>query len=147
MSLSRKRIACAMAAGAVLAATGSLAAAQAEPIEAASGNLHGAMAVSRDTGAVSYAVNYASQGAANANAIAECGARDCQVVVEFRNACGAVAQGADGRLGWAWDRTKPDAERRAIDVLGWSAPPFPDLGSASPRPAHTVLSACTSNVG
>ncbi|MGV9818138.1 DUF4189 domain-containing protein [Nocardia xishanensis] len=74
-------------------------------------------------------------------------ARDCQVVVHFRNACGAVAQGADGRFGWAWDTTKGGAERAAIRVLGLSAPPFPDLGSASPRPASTVLSACTSNAG
>ena len=62
------------------------------------------------------------------------------------DACGAVAQGADGRFAWNWARSKVEAEQSAIKALGLSAPPFPDLGSASPRAAHVVLSACTANV-
>ncbi|MGV9614012.1 DUF4189 domain-containing protein [Nocardia xishanensis] len=147
MSLSRSLFVGAIAAGAVVAGAGPALAEQAEPWETRLGDLYGAMAISRSTGAVSYAVNYESLVAADAGAIDECGARDCQVVVHFRNACGAVAQGADGRYGWAWDATKGGAERAAIRVLGLSAPPLPDLGSASPRPASTVLSACTSNAG
>jgi hypothetical protein len=112
---------------------------------AASGNLYGAMAISRGSGRVASAVNYASSGAADNGARVKCGAPDCDVVVHFANACGAVAQGADSRLGWSWAGTRGEAETNAVNALGMSAPPFPDLGSASPRPAHVVLSACTDN--
>ncbi|MEV0292285.1 DUF4189 domain-containing protein [Nocardia sp. NPDC050710] len=115
--------------------------------QASDGNLYGALAISRSTARVASAVNYGSWGAADNGAIAECGVRDCQVVVHFANACGAVAQGADYRFGWAWDGTRVGAERSAVDVLGLSAPPFPDLGSASPRAARVILSACTANAG
>ncbi|WP_280400877.1 DUF4189 domain-containing protein [Nocardia carnea] len=110
---------------------------------AVDGNLYGALAISQSTATVASAVNYGSSAAADNAAVAECGVADCQVVVHFANACGAVAQGADYRFGWAWDANRAGAERRAVDVLGMSAPPFPDLGSASPRPARVILSACT----
>ncbi|MFI5715974.1 DUF4189 domain-containing protein [Nocardia sp. NPDC051750] len=110
---------------------------------ASDGNLYGALAISHSTARVSSAVNYGSWAAADNAAVAECGVYDCQVVVHFANACGAVAQGANYRFGWAWDADRAGSERRAVDVLGMSAPPFPDLGSASPRPARVILSACT----
>ncbi|MFD3508297.1 DUF4189 domain-containing protein [Nocardia sp. NPDC058666] len=114
--------------------------------QAAAGDLYGAMALSPGQAVVASAVNYGSWTAARNAALDECGVRDCQIVVDFRNACGAVAQGADYRFGWSWDRSLAAAERSAVDVLGFSAPPFPDLGSASPRAAWVVLSACTANV-
>ncbi|MGY0500005.1 DUF4189 domain-containing protein [Nocardia sp. FBN12] len=114
--------------------------------QAAAGDLYGALALSSSRAVVASAVNYGSWAAASRAALDECGVRDCQVVVEFRNACGAVAQGADYRFGWAWDHSLAAAERGAVDVLGFSAPPFPDLGSASPRAASVILSACTANV-
>lgn len=67
-------------------------------------------------------------------------------VIQIVNACGAVAQGADGRFAWNWAKSKTEAEQSAVKALGLSAPPFPDLGSAMPRAAHVVLSACTANV-
>ncbi|MFC6012348.1 DUF4189 domain-containing protein [Nocardia lasii] len=114
--------------------------------QAAAGDLYGALALSPGQAVVASAVNYGSWSAAKRAALDECGVRDCQIVVEFRNACGAVAQGADYRFGWSWDRSLAAAERSAVDVLGISARPFPDPGSASPRAASVILSACTGNV-
>ncbi|MEV6276590.1 DUF4189 domain-containing protein [Nocardia sp. NPDC051832] len=114
---------------------------------AARGDLYGALAISRSTARVSSAVNYGSWGAAERGARDECGRRDCDVVVTFRNACGSVSQGADYRFGWAWAAGRGEAERLSNEVLGMSAPPFPDPGSASPRPARVILSACTANAG
>ncbi|RDI67254.1 DUF4189 domain-containing protein [Nocardia pseudobrasiliensis] len=115
------------------------------PADAAAGDLYGAMSLSPSTGTVAYAVNYSNQGMADGGSNVKCGVYDCQVVVRFANACAAVAQGADHRFGWAWAPTKVEAEKAAVETLGESAPPFPDLGSASPRPAQPVLSACTDN--
>ncbi len=112
---------------------------------AAAGDLYGAMSVSLSTGTVAYAVNYTNQGMADGASNVKCGVYDCQVVVRFANACAAVAQGADRRFGWAWAASRTEAERAAVDSLGMSAPPFPDLGSASPRAAEPIMSACTDN--
>lgn len=114
---------------------------------AARGDLYGALAISRSTARVASAVNYGSWGAAEQGARAECARRDCDVVVTFRNACGSVSQGADYRFGWAWAANRAEAERYSNEVLGMSAPPFPDPGSAAPRPARVILSACTANAG
>ncbi|MBF6331042.1 DUF4189 domain-containing protein [Nocardia transvalensis] len=111
----------------------------------AADDLYGALSVSPSTGTVAYAVNHNSWATADAGANVKCGVYDCEVVVHFANACGAVAQGADRRFGGAWAPTKVEAERAAVESLGLSAPPFPDLGSASPRAAQVVLSACTDN--
>ncbi|WP_194813927.1 DUF4189 domain-containing protein [Nocardia sp. XZ_19_385] len=114
---------------------------------AARGDLYGALAISRSSARVSSAVNYGSWAAAENGARAECARRDCEVVVNFRNACGSVSQGADYRFGWSWAPGRGEAERLSNEVLGMSAPPFPDPGSASPRPARVILSACTANAG
>ncbi|MFF0492398.1 DUF4189 domain-containing protein [Nocardia sp. NPDC003482] len=126
-------------------AVAALATIGAAPAHAAPGDLYGAMSLSPSSGTVSYAVNYPSQPLADAGANVKCAVYDCQVVVRFVNACAAVAQGADHRFGWSWAPTKTEAEQAAVDSLGLSAPPFPDLGSAEPRAAQVVLSACTDN--
>lgn len=64
MSLSRSIFVGVIAAGAVVAGAGPAVAEQAEPWETRIGDLYGAMALSRSTGAVSYAVNYTSLAAA-----------------------------------------------------------------------------------
>ncbi|MFI1912773.1 DUF4189 domain-containing protein [Nocardia sp. NPDC020380] len=125
---------------------GSASAADNEPVfVATSGDLYGALALSRSSGNVAYAVNYGGYDGADDAAVSKCGGGDCQVVVHFANACGAVAQGADTRFGWAWAPSKVEAESAAVDALGKSAPSFPDSGSASPRQAKVILSACTDN--
>ncbi|WP_040779895.1 DUF4189 domain-containing protein [Nocardia pneumoniae] len=112
----------------------------------AAGAYHGAIALS-STGAIGSAVNFSTAAAAETAARSQCGVSDCRAVVQFWNACGSVVRGADGRHGWAWAITRADAERRAIEFLGPSAPPFPDLGSAVPRPATVRLTVCTMTAG
>ncbi|MCM6776677.1 DUF4189 domain-containing protein [Nocardia sp. CDC159] len=126
-------------------AVGALVSVGVGPAGAAPGDLYGAMALSSSTGTVAYAVDYTDRIHADAGANVKCGVYDCHVVLRFVNACGAVAQGADHRFGWASAPTKVEAERAAVESLGLSAPPFPDLGSASPRAAEPVLSVCTAN--
>jgi hypothetical protein len=111
----------------------------------AGGNEYGAFSLSQSTGKVAYAVDYPDYPSAIHAADARCGKADCHNVIQFVNACGAVAQGADGRYAWNWAPSKTEAEQSAVKALGMSAPPFPDLGSASPRAARVVLSACTDN--
>ncbi|MBF6176660.1 DUF4189 domain-containing protein [Nocardia blacklockiae] len=112
---------------------------------AAADTLHGAISLSDSTGTVASAVNYSDPAAADAAANQHCGRADCRVVLHFTDGCGAVAQGVDRRVAVGWGPTQAEAEKQARDVLGLSAPPFPDLGSASPRPATIVLHACTAN--
>ncbi|MGO4617577.1 DUF4189 domain-containing protein [Nocardia sp. 2YAB30] len=143
MSLPRKA-----ALGVVVASAATCAMAGGVAGEAcAAGNYCGALALSSSIGAVAAAVDYPDAAAAETAARAQCGSRDCRAVVQFWNACGSVARGADGRFGWAWAATRAEAERRAIEVLGPSAPPFPDLGSAVPRSASVRLTACTATAG
>lgn len=140
MSLLRKAVlglAVVATAGASVAGAG---AANANP------NAYGAFSLSESSGAVAYALNYASYADAVHAADAKCGHADCHNIIQIVNACGAVAQGADGRFAWNWARSKVEAEQSAVNALGLSAPPFPDLGSAMPRAAHVVLSGCTDNV-
>ena len=111
----------------------------------ADGDLHGAIAFSDSTGVVASAANYADAPSADTAAIGHCGHGDCRIVLDFTNGCGAVAQGADGHIAVGWGPTRTEAENQARDFLGPSAPPFPDLGSASPRAATIALSSCTAN--
>ncbi|MGV9838637.1 DUF4189 domain-containing protein [Nocardia niigatensis] len=80
---------------------------------------------------------------ADAAAIRDCASYDCEIVLRFTGGCAAIAQGADGAWGWAQGASLDEAEQSAVNGLGQSAPPFPDLGSAQPRAAHVVTSVCT----
>ncbi|MBF6241232.1 DUF4189 domain-containing protein [Nocardia otitidiscaviarum] len=106
---------------------------------------HGTIAISRLNNVVVAATDTSSRVVADAAAIKDCNVYDCEIVLRFSDGCGAVAQGADGRYGWAAAPSRAEAEAVAVGGLGESHPPFPDLGSASPRPAQIVLSACTAN--
>lgn len=83
---------------------------------------------------------------ADAAAIRDCANYDCEIVLRFADGCGAIAQGADGKWGWAAGASLQEAQQNAIAGLGQSAPPFPDLGSATARDAAVIASACTPNV-
>ncbi|PXX53288.1 uncharacterized protein DUF4189 [Nocardia tenerifensis] len=111
----------------------------------AAGNLYGTLAVSPGTGKVVEAVDHPSRVAADAAAIRDCGVYDCRIEVRFVNGCAAIARGADGQFAGEAAGSREEAERLAVAKLGESAPPFPDLGSASPRAASIVLSSCTKN--
>ncbi|WP_405493882.1 DUF4189 domain-containing protein [Nocardia sp. NBC_00511] len=135
-----------MAAMGTVAAAGSASAADGEPVfVATSGDLFGALALSQSTRNVVYAVNYTSWDSADAAAVSQCGGGDCQVVVHFANACGAVAVGGpDSRFGWAWAKSKVEAESAAMDVLN-KGTQFPSTGSAGGRQAKVIMSVCTDN--
>lgn len=68
-------------------------------------DLYGALAFSPSTGAHGYSFDYANRAAAERRAINECeknaGSSDCQAVVWFHNACGALAVG-DNAYGSGW---------------------------------------------
>ncbi|MFB7717658.1 DUF4189 domain-containing protein [Nocardia sp. NPDC056100] len=105
---------------------------------------YGAIAVSKlKNGGVVTAEN--TKVTADAAAIRDCANYDCEIVFRFTDGCGALAQGADGAFGWAAAGTREEAEGAAVAGLGESNPPFPDLGSASPRAAKVIASACTKN--
>ncbi|MEN9228832.1 MAG: DUF4189 domain-containing protein [Gloeomargarita sp. GMQP_bins_120] len=86
----------------------------------AQADTHGAIAWSRRTNAQGYAWGYRSRFGAESRALQECEARsgfgDCQVVVWFRNACGSIAETADGSVGYAWAGTRAAAQSRALEA-------------------------------
>lgn len=79
---------------------------------------YGAIAYSRETRANGTSWNFATRAAAERAAVRECenysGSGDCRAVIWFRNACGALAVGDNGALGWAWNRDRSPAEREAV---------------------------------
>ncbi|KAA8885825.1 DUF4189 domain-containing protein [Nocardia colli] len=133
-----------VAVGAALTSTAALAFVGAGSAGAA-GNYYGTLALSPGTGKVVEATDQPTWVAADAAAIRNCAVYDCRIMVRFANGCAAIARGADGQYAADWAASREDAERLAIAKLGESAPPFPDLGSASPRAASIVLSSCTKN--
>lgn len=78
---------------------------------------YGAIAHSRSSGAWGYSYDYPSRSVAENRAMAECRARGrgCEVVVWFRNACGALAVASGGARGWGWAGSRGEAESIALD--------------------------------
>ncbi|MBW4552007.1 MAG: DUF4189 domain-containing protein [Aphanocapsa sp. GSE-SYN-MK-11-07L] len=77
----------------------------------------GAISYSASDGADGYSYNYASRSAAEDRALSECrgyGGTDCQVLVWFRNACGAMAVSSSGAYGSGWGTTTGLAESAAL---------------------------------
>jgi hypothetical protein len=81
----------------------------------------GALAVSVRTGNTSSAIDYGSAVAAENAAVNACGANDCQAVVVFANACGAVAQAGNLSWGSGWGASLSVAESWAISQAGYGA--------------------------
>ncbi len=89
----------------------------------------GAIAVSPETGRVGYSKGLNSAVDAERAAIGLCKARDCRAVLNFTNACGAVAQSFDTYWAWGRDRSSAGAQNRALiscshygagcRVVGW----------------------------
>ena len=74
---------------------------------------YAAIAFSQDTGAEGYSNDYDSRGGAEQRAQQECGA-GCEVVLWFRNACGALAVGSDNGYGTGWAASRGEAENIAM---------------------------------
>lgn len=77
----------------------------------------GAIAYSASTRAHGWAKDHPAREAAEKAALAGCAkhAEDCKPVLWFRNACGALAAGANGP-GWAWAQDQAAAERGALKL-------------------------------
>jgi hypothetical protein len=74
---------------------------------------HGAIALQRETGQLGYAYNAATSRAAKIEALNQCGHPRCEVVANFRNACGALARGPKKYFP-ATGATRPEAETKAL---------------------------------
>lgn len=78
-------------------------------------NNYGAIAYSSSTGRYGYSYDFGSRGEAEDYARSQCGRSDCVVKVWFKNACGALAVGQRGALGWGWSGSRGSAEDRALN--------------------------------
>ena len=74
---------------------------------------HGAIALQRETGQFGYAYNSSTSRAAKIEALNQCGHPRCEVVANFRNACGALARGPKKYFP-ATGATRPEAEAKAL---------------------------------
>lgn len=87
-------------------------------VTAAHADEWGSIAFSPSTGATGYSYNYDTRRIAGEWAMSYCkeNAHDCRIVVNFQNACGAVAMGRNGGWGADWGPTRNSAEANAIAV-------------------------------
>jgi serine/threonine-protein kinase len=78
-------------------------------------NKFGAIAISPSSKAMGWSYNYNSKWKANQVALNKCRkyASDCKIGVWFRNACGAVAVGANGGWGAHWGNSVKSAKWKA----------------------------------
>ncbi len=87
---------------------------------AAARDYYGAIAYSPRSAAYGVTYNISTRSNAERRAIRECAsrtnARDCRVLIWFRNACGAVANSPDGAYGSGWADTRARAEAYAVSV-------------------------------
>lgn len=89
----------------------------------------GAIAISPGTGRVGYSKGLNSAIDAERAAIGLCNVRDCQAVMNFSKACGAVAQASNTSWAWGRDLSSAGAQSRALTscsqygpgcrVVGW----------------------------
>jgi hypothetical protein len=73
----------------------------------------GAIAYSPQIGTFGYAYDHDSRGEAEEHALQECG-RACEIVLWFKNACGALAKGGDKGYGVGWASSRREAEGIAM---------------------------------
>lgn len=87
-------------------------------------NYYGAIAYSEQTGSHGYSYDYSSQRGAESSAVGECEryskSGDCQVLIWFRNACGALATASNGAYGSGWGVNRGVAEQYALQSCGSS---------------------------
>ena len=99
-----------------LAAPGASAQAK-EPGKSHAKGPHGAIALNRGSKAVGYAYDFKSAQDAKREALRQCGEKQCEVVVSFRGACGAVS-GSGKRIASATGVTRDEAEMKATRKCG-----------------------------
>ncbi|GAA2387614.1 MULTISPECIES: DUF4189 domain-containing protein [Gordonia] len=87
------------------------------PAPAHAANYYGAIALSPSTGATGRAIDYPDWSSASNAALSWCGYSDCQVVVQMRNACGAISK-SSSYWGYAWGADLYTAESNALYYSG-----------------------------
>jgi Domain of unknown function (DUF4189) len=90
------------------------------PTVAAADDNYGAIAFSTDSGAHGYSYDFGSRGEAEERALQECGS-GCEVVLWFKNSCGALAAGEGNGYGTAWAGNREAAEDAALRVCAQNA--------------------------
>jgi len=85
------------------------------PAEAQAQDMYGAIAYSSSTGRYGYSHDWGSRSEAEDYARSQCGRSDCAIKVWFKNACGALAVGQRGGLGWGWSSSRGAAESVALN--------------------------------
>jgi hypothetical protein len=86
----------------------------------AAADYYAAIAFSQETGAHGYSNDFRTRGGAEERALRECGGA-CQVVLWFRNACGALAVGANNGYGTGWATSRRAAENIAMSGCNQNA--------------------------
>ncbi|MEV6276591.1 DUF4189 domain-containing protein [Nocardia sp. NPDC051832] len=103
-----------------------------------------ALGTSRNDVIVGTGFNYPTQEGADVRAMVECGVSNCEILVRFRNACGAVAI-RGSKIAWGGGYTRHEAEQAALAHLGPdpTSPLLISLGSARPQLAKVLASECS----
>jgi hypothetical protein len=81
----------------------------------AKADYYGAIAYSSSSGRYGYSHDWGSRAEAEDYARSQCGRSDCAIKVWFKNACGALAVGRRGGLGWGWSDSRGAAENVALN--------------------------------
>jgi uncharacterized protein DUF4189 len=82
---------------------------------AAADDYYGAIAFSTESGALGWAYDHASRGAAENDALNRCGS-GCEVAIWVKNACAAIATSSNHSYGSGWSTSRGEAERIAVNV-------------------------------
>ena len=80
---------------------------------------YGAIAYSPSSGEYGYSYEFETQGEAERRALAECasaGGEQCEIVVWFNQACGAIAKSDTGAWGADWGESRAEAEAKATAI-------------------------------
>ena len=80
---------------------------------AAARDYYGSIAFSVENGALGWSNDYDSRSAAENEATNQCGS-NCEAVLWFRNACGAIATSSDHSYGTGWATNRGEAESIAM---------------------------------
>jgi serine/threonine-protein kinase len=86
----------------------------AQPTLAMADDSYGAIAFSTESGASGHSYNYGSREEAEERALQECGS-GCEVVLWFKNGCGALAVGNNNGWGTGWSGSREEAENNALN--------------------------------
>ncbi|MFE6921307.1 DUF4189 domain-containing protein [Nocardia sp. NPDC057663] len=109
-------------------------------------NLHGAIAISGDDWAYGSSVNASSFEEARDEAMAVCGAADCEILISWSNGCAAIVESNDGAAAGA-GATSAEAQRAAFQRLSELTPTaqLANFGSSDLSGAKVVDVICTAN--